>query len=88
MDFANVMYEVIQVDPFNGLIRVKGENGENSEVRVTIQDNQRLLTEIKKGDKLEIEVKGWQVRSIRRISTGSNMGTIPHRNTKALDSLC
>jgi hypothetical protein len=74
MDFTKVIYEVIKIDSFRGLIRVKGENGKKSEIRVPIQDNKRLLTEIKKGDRLEIEVKGWQVRSIRRISIGSNMG--------------
>lgn len=69
MDFVKVIYEVIQVDPLNGLICVKGEVGEKSELRVSIQDNKKLLTETKKGDRLEIEIKGWQVRSIRRIDT-------------------
>ncbi len=69
MDFVKVIHEVIQVDPLNGLICVKGEGGEKSELRVPIQDNKKLLTETKKGDRLEIEIKGWQVRSIRRIDT-------------------
>lgn len=62
MDFARVIYEVIKVEPSGGLICVKDEKGEKSEVRVSIEDNKRLLTEIKTRDKLEIEVNGWQVR--------------------------
>jgi len=55
-----------------GLIRVKDEKGERSDVRVSIEVNKGLLTEIKKGDKLEVVIKGWQVRSIRKINTESD----------------
>ncbi len=72
MDFVRVIYEVVEVDPFVGLIRVKDEKGERSDVRVPIEVNKGLLTEIKKGDKLEVVIKGWQVRSIRKINTESD----------------
>jgi hypothetical protein len=76
MDFARGIYDVTEVDSLSGFIRVNDEKGKKSEIRVPIHDNKRLLTEIKKGDKLEIEVKGWQVRSIRRI-TPDEIRTIP-----------
>lgn len=70
MDFARVIYEVIEADPASGLICIKDEKGEKSDVRIPIiEDNKKLLTEIKSRDKVELEVKGWQVRSIRRINT-------------------
>lgn len=72
MDFTRVIYEVIEADPASGLIRIKDEKGEKSEVRIPIEDNKKLLTEIKNRDKVELEVKGWQVRSITRISTESS----------------
>ncbi len=72
MDFVRVIYEVVEVDPFVGLIRVKDEKGERSDVRVPIEVNKGLLTEIKKGDKLEVVIKGWQVRSIKRIKAESD----------------
>jgi len=71
MDFVKVIYEVLEVDPFVGLIRVKDEKGERSDMRVSIEVNKGLLIEMKKGDKLEVEVKGWQVRSIRIINAES-----------------
>ena len=73
MDFARVIYEVVQVDRFAGLICVKDENGEKIEMRITIKDNKELITEIKEGDKLEVEVNGWQVKSIRKINPQENM---------------
>ncbi len=72
MDFVRVIYEVLEVDSFVGLIRVKDEKGERSDVRVSIEVNKGLLTEIKKGDMLEVVIKGWQVRSIRKINTESD----------------
>jgi hypothetical protein len=72
MDFTRIIYEVIETDPASGLICIQDEKGEKSEVRIPIEDNKKLLTEIKNRDKVELEVKGWQVRSIRRINTESS----------------
>ncbi|HWP93419.1 MAG TPA: hypothetical protein VNN20_14595 [Thermodesulfobacteriota bacterium] len=72
MDFTRVIYEVIEADPAGGLLCIKDEKGEKSEVRIPIEDNKKLLTEIKNRDKVELEVKGWQVRSITRINTESS----------------
>ena len=49
IDFVRVIYEVLEVDPFVGLIRVKDEKGERSDVRVSIEVNKGLLIEMKKG---------------------------------------
>lgn len=68
MDFAKVFYEVVEVDHFTGLIRVKDEKGEKIEIRIAVEDNRELITEIKEGDKLQAEVNGWQVKSIKRIN--------------------
>ncbi|HXG31502.1 MAG TPA: hypothetical protein VNK81_07635 [Thermodesulfobacteriota bacterium] len=67
MVFSRVIYEVIQVDRLAGLIRVKDKNGERSEIIVETNDNIKLLTDIREGDVLEVEVKGWRIGSIRKI---------------------
>jgi len=81
MVFSRVVYEVIQVDRFAGLICVKDKKGEKSEIRVGINDNIKLLTEIRKGDMLEVEVNGWQIGSIRKISPEGNFANPYNKNT-------
>ena len=76
MDFARVIYEVVHVDRLAGFISVKDEKGEKIEIRIAIKDNKELITKIKEGDKLEVEVNGWQVKSIKRINPEENMAHI------------
>lgn len=73
MNFVRVIYEVIRVDPYEGLICVRNGKGEKSDIRVSIEENKGLLKEIKKGNKLEIEVNGWRIRSIRKTNNESSM---------------
>jgi hypothetical protein len=81
MDFSRVVYEVTQIDPFTGLICVLDEKGRKSEIRVEIGNNAALLTGIKEGDKLELEVNGWRIRSIRKINPEEKVGNSGNGNT-------
>ncbi len=69
MNFARVVYDVVQVDRYAGLICVQDARGEKIEIRVAINDNKELIREIKDGDKLEVEVNGWQLKSIMRVNS-------------------
>jgi len=69
MNFTRVIYDVVQVDRYAGLICAQDAKGEKIEIRVTIGDNKALITEIKEGDKLEVEVNGWQIKSIKKVNS-------------------
>lgn len=66
MNFEKVICEVITVYPFEGLIRVTDDKGEKSDLIVSPEEHKNLLKEIKRGNKLEIEVSGWRIRSITK----------------------
>ena len=72
MNFEKVIYEVVTLYPFEGLIRVTDDKGEKSDLIVSLEEHKNLLKEIKRGNKLEIEVNGWRIRSIRKMSMGLN----------------
>ena len=81
MDFSRVVYKVTQIDPFTGLICVIDEKGRKSEIRIEVGNNAALLTGIKEGDKLELEVNGWRIRSIRKINPEEKVGNSRNGNT-------
>lgn len=74
MDFSRVVYEVTQVDHFAGLICVLDEKGRKTEIRLDMPNSADLITDIKEGDRLELEVSGWRIKSIRKINSGEGRG--------------